>query len=100
MEDFPEIIIRGGPSGDRAALRHGADIWEIIMVARDYGDDLDGICEHFGSLTREELDQALAYAARFPDEIEERLRANEECGERLRREAESRGSSGSRPAFE
>lgn len=62
------------------------------MVAQAYGDDREGLQAHFDWLTREELDQALAYAARFPDEIEERLRANEECGERLRREFELRGT--------
>jgi hypothetical protein len=47
------------------------------MVARDYGDDRDGLHAHFaGFVEREALDQALAYVDRFPDEIAAMLAEN------------------------
>jgi hypothetical protein len=70
MEAFPRIRFRSGVSGRRAVVRGGPDVWEVVMVARAYGDDRAGFHEHFSPFVEPEaLDQALAYAERFPDEI-------------------------------
>jgi hypothetical protein len=78
MEHYSFIAFRDGVSGRRAVLRSGPDVWEVAMVARDYGDDRNALREHFGdSVSREALDQALAYAERFPEEIEAMIADNE-----------------------
>lgn len=42
------------------------------MVAREYVDDLERLATHFGgAISHDALRQALAYAARFPDEIDD-----------------------------
>jgi hypothetical protein len=69
-QHFPALSFRDGVSGRRAVLRDGPDVWEVAMVARDYGDDRDGFYAHFaGFVARDALDQALEYAERFPEEI-------------------------------
>lgn len=78
MQRYPAIEFRDGVAGRRAVLRGGPDVWEVVMVARDYGADREKLHEHFGGfVSRETLDQALAYAERFPAAIEAKLTANE-----------------------
>ena len=77
LQHFPALTFRDGVSGRRAALREGPDVWEIAMVARDYGDDRIGLHAHFeGFVEPDALDQAMAYSARFPDEIASLLTEN------------------------
>ena len=45
MEHYPAIAFRDGVSGRRAILRSGPDVWEVVMVARDYGDDRNALRE-------------------------------------------------------
>ncbi len=78
LQQFPAIEFRDGVSGRRAALREGPDVWEIEMVARDYGNDVGRLEAHFGGrLSREALSQALAYVERFPEEIDKWIMENE-----------------------
>lgn len=86
MEHFPEIEFRDGVSGRRASVRGGPDVWEIIMVARDYGDDRAGLQEHFDGLAPERLEQALAYAERFSEQIQQKIEENERVGRMLEAE--------------
>ena len=83
MENYPAIAFRDGVSGRRAILRSGPDVWEVVMVARDYGDDRESLRLHFGeSVSQGALDQALAYAERFPEAVEAMIAGNERA-ERL-----------------
>lgn len=83
-QEFPAIEFREGVTGRRAGLRSGPDVWEVIMVWRDYDPDRERFYEHFGEyVPREDLDQALAYFGRFPDEIESRIAENERMAARL-----------------
>ncbi|CAN5325477.1 hypothetical protein BH23GEM2_BH23GEM2_20300 [soil metagenome] len=77
MQTYPAIEFADGPAGRRARLRRGPDVWEVVMVARDHGDDRRGLREHFASVAAADLDQALAYAAEFPGDVEQMLRENE-----------------------
>lgn len=78
LQHFPAIEFRDGVSGRRAALREGPDVWEVAMVARDYGSDVEQLVRHFGGrISRDALTQALAYGARFPDEISSWISENE-----------------------
>lgn len=77
VQRFPAITFREGVSGRRAGLRGGPDVWEVVTVARDYGDDRAGFYEHFDpSVARDALAQALAYAERFPEQIEASIEQN------------------------
>lgn len=76
-EHFPEIEYRDGPAGRRASLRGGPDVWEIVMVAREYGADRAGLNAHFGWLAPEKIDQALAFAERFPAPVAAIIEENE-----------------------
>jgi len=74
---FPEVTFRDCVSGRRAVLRNGPDVWEVAMVAHGYRDDREGFDAHFSGLVDPAaLDQALAYADRFPDEMSAILTEN------------------------
>ena len=78
LQHFPAIEFRDGVSGRRPALREGPDAWEVVMVARDLGNDVEPIFTHFGGhVSREALAQALAYAERFSEEINAWIDENE-----------------------
>lgn len=83
LQNFPAIEFRNGVTGRRASVRGGPDVWEIVMVQRDYGDDREGLYEHFSWVPREDLDQALAYAERFAGVINARIDENERVGRQL-----------------
>lgn len=77
MQEYPAIAFRDGISGRRAVVRGGPDVWEVVVVARDYGADRAGFYEHFAPFVEgAALDQALAYAERFPDEVEAVIAGN------------------------
>jgi hypothetical protein len=77
MHRFPAIAFRDGVSGRRAHLRDGPDVWEVVMVAHDYGGDRVGFHDHFAPyVAPEALDQALLYAERFPNQVESMVEGN------------------------
>lgn len=90
LTNLPAIEYRDGVSGRRASVRGGPDVWEIMMVARDFRDDADGLREYFEWIPAENLDQAFAYARRFPEQIEYELEENDRVGRWLEAEAEQR----------
>ena len=78
MQHFPELMFHDGVSGRRARLRGGPDVWEVVSVWRDYDPDWAGFYDHFAPhVDREALDQALAYAERFPEGIDQAIAQNE-----------------------
>ena len=76
MENLPEITFVDGVAGRRARLRSGPDVWEIISVREEYGDDEEGFREHFAFVRPDALRQALEYAKRFPDEVSSMIENN------------------------
>lgn len=87
MLEFPSIVFRDGVSGRRAVLRGGPDVWEVVRAARDYGEDREGLYEHFAPhVEREAVDQALAYAERFGEEIDALIAENERIEAMLQRQ--------------
>lgn len=92
MESFPGIVFRPGPSGRRAALARGPDVWQVIARLRllpERGDAAIKECARWMALSEDEVRLALAYYGDFPDEIDARIRANEEAAERVRRALEA-----------
>jgi hypothetical protein len=78
MDEHPGIVFRDGPTGRRAVLIGGPDVWEVVRHVRAtrrrnprLTDDavLDLVVENSG-LTRLMIDTALAYRAAYPAEVD------------------------------
>lgn len=88
MEEFPGIVFRPGPSGRRAGLFGGPDIWEIIadlQRAARAGSDPVGTVMRNASLREDQVRLAAAYYDAYPKAIDSRIRLNEELSERALR---------------
>lgn len=85
MEAHPGIVFRPGPTGRRAGLKDGADIWEVISLYQDMGglgeEALRRTCEWAG-LRPDQVDAALRYYSEYTEEIDDRIRMNHEAAER------------------
>lgn len=88
-EQFPGIIFRSGPAGRRAGIAAGPDVWEVVRdlkraAAEGAKDPIEAVTIVTG-LDRSKVDLAAAYYAAFPDDVDKRIRTEEEAVERLRR---------------
>jgi len=87
MEEHPGVLFRDGPSGRRAVLVGGPDVWEVIRVvrsARGAEPDLDAeavvaLAVETTGLPPGRVRVALDYWAAYPDEIEQQLRDADEA---------------------
>lgn len=78
LQEFSAISFHDGVSGRRARLRGGPDVWEVVLVWRDYDGDSEGFHEHFSPhVGPVELEQALAYSERFPEQIDREIEHNQ-----------------------
>lgn len=73
-DEHPMITFRDGPTGRRAGVIGGPDVWEIVMwigvgPVEDAAEEL--ISDR--SITRAQVDAALAYCAAYPEEIQARI---------------------------
>jgi hypothetical protein len=69
------ITFRDGPTGRRAGLVGGPDVWEVVMWVEDLSreaDPLAALAEE-SRLTRPQVDAALRYRAAYPDEVDARI---------------------------
>jgi hypothetical protein len=80
MRRHPLIVFRDGPSGRRASVAGGPDVWEVVAGMVGGGvpptKRVERAVEVFG-LRRQQVDAALAYYADFTVEIDARIHANE-----------------------
>lgn len=74
-DEHPMITFRDGPTGRRAGLIGGADVWEVAMWIDDLGAVENPAAELVaeGLVTRAQVDAALAYRAAYPEEIQARI---------------------------
>jgi hypothetical protein len=74
-EEHPLITFRDGPTGRRAGLLGGPDVWEVAMWLDDLAADPDPVATlvEDSVLTRPQIDAALRYRAAYPDEIVARV---------------------------
>lgn len=73
---FPGIAFRGPEPRRPWLVGSGLDVWEIISIYHDYGGDLKKMLAGHQSLSEHAVQLALAYAKRFPDEVEEAIAQN------------------------
>jgi aryl-alcohol dehydrogenase-like predicted oxidoreductase len=89
----PGVVFKPGPSGRRAALAGGPDVWEIVAALREVSgseaERVETVAQQFG-LHERQVALALNYTASHPDEIESRIRANEVALEEAERAARVR----------
>lgn len=68
------ITFRDGPTGRRAGLIAGPDVWEVAMWFDDLGSIEDPAeLAVDGVVSRPQIDAALAYRVAYPDEIQARI---------------------------
>ncbi|MCM4082481.1 hypothetical protein [Paractinoplanes hotanensis] len=88
--EHPGVTFRPGPTGRRAALAGGPDIWEVVAAlnaVRDEDPEIDSaallrqLAEVTG-LASAQVGVALRYYAAYPDEIDERIVLNNEVADR------------------
>jgi hypothetical protein len=74
-DEHPLITFRDGPTGRRAGLLGGPDVWEIAMWFDDLADESDpgAALAEDGVVTRPQIDAALRYRAAYHDEIAARI---------------------------
>lgn len=81
MDDHPGIVFRDGPTGRRAGLAAGPDVWEVVGALRstggEAGDAIQATANWLGLSVRQVQD-AIGYYSEYPAEIDERIRRNEE----------------------
>ena len=74
-DEHPLITFRDGPTGRRAGLVGGPDVWEVAMWLDDLSGEPDPVAAlvEDSALNRPQIDAALRYRAVYPDEIDARI---------------------------
>lgn len=71
--EFPGVVFKDGPSGRRAALALGPDVWEVVRTLREIDERgeaaVDGAAEVL-ELTRTRVRLALRYYAVHEQEVD------------------------------
>lgn len=81
---FPHIEFRS-INGERVACLKGRlEVWQVMMVAQQYDNDIARTAEHL-DLRPEQVQASFDYAAAYPAEIESALAENREGFARLKR---------------
>lgn len=73
MVEHPGITFKDGPTGRRAALQLGPDVWEIVKAVRELderGEAAVTAAADILNLSAEQVQVALRYYASFPQEID------------------------------
>jgi hypothetical protein len=89
IEEFPGIVFRPGPTGRRAGIAGGPDVWEIVRDLKGTlsegtaSDPIDTVASVSG-LDRGVVELAASFYVAYPDDVDERIRMNEQAAIRLR----------------
>lgn len=80
MRRHPRIVFRDGPSGRRAALASGPDVWEVVsgVIGGDVppAERIERAVE-VSAIGRDQVEAAFTYYAEFTEEIDERIARNQ-----------------------
>lgn len=82
MADHPGVIFKEGPSGRRAALAFGPDIWEVVKALREIDERGSAALKAVGELLA--LDEARVrlashYYAEYTSEIDDEIEAADDA---------------------
>jgi len=95
MADHPGVIFKDGPTGRRAALAFGPDLWEVVKFLREVDERgpaaLDAAAEVF-AVDVSRITTAVSYYGDYRDEIDAEIAAADEAS--IRAEQTWRCSSG------
>ena len=81
MDEHPGAVFRGGPTGRRAALAGGPDVWEVIATLKGgkaRGEKAVAATAKLLNLTDSQVRVAVRYYAAYPAEIDVRIKRNVE----------------------
>src|ERR1700727_2334834 len=85
MADHPGVIFKDGPSGRRAALAYGPDIWEVIKFLREVDERgpaaIDAAAEVF-AVDTSRISTASSYYGDYPGEIDAEIAEADEASAR------------------
>lgn len=75
QDEHPLITFRDGPTGRRAGVIGGPDVWEIAMWLDDLQSESNPAATLVAeaNLTRAQVDAAVRYGNAYPDEIAARI---------------------------
>ena len=79
MDDHPGIVFRSGPTGRRAALAAGPDVWELMATLKSgkaRGEEAISATAELLGLTDSQVRTAVRYYGAFADEIDRRIALN------------------------
>jgi hypothetical protein len=91
LAEHPGVVFRDGPTGRRAALADGPDVWEVVSALRDVtaedaagptGEALVSELVEVTGLSARQVRAAARYYAAYPDEVDVRIAANRAAAER------------------
>ncbi len=76
QEDFADIEFRSIQGERTVCLKAGLPLWQLILVARDYGMDVDKAAAHF-RFPSHRVKAAFHYYEAFPQEIDQKIADND-----------------------
>lgn len=81
---FPGIGFRGPQPRRAYVLGSGLDVWQIVDLLEEYGEEHQALLDDHPLLDGRSLAVARAYAERFPEEIELHIARQQRTVEELR----------------
>jgi hypothetical protein len=85
MADHPGVIFKDGPSGRRAALAYGPDVWEVIKFLREVDERgpaaIDAAAEVF-AVDSSRISTAISYYGDYAAEIDAEIAEADEASAR------------------
>lgn len=82
MMEVPGIYFATEATGRVAKVQGtGLGVWEVIRIYRSFEGNVEAIVGAYPHLTLDRIQAALRYANLYPEEIESRIRENEELSD-------------------
>jgi hypothetical protein len=84
MDEHPGIVFRDGPTGRRAGLAGGPDVWEVIAIIHESGERGEAAVKHAAQwldLAPERVRAAARYYSAYTQEIDRRIQRSRELAE-------------------
>lgn len=78
LREFPDLTFSDGPTGRRATLLNGPDVWEVIEPYLLANKNWQALRESYPQLEEALLRAAIRYYETYPEEIEARIALNAE----------------------